>query len=80
MAPDESKNDVKPEPENGAASPTPDAGGTSPASNGVPLINPDLSEGVAFMRSAEAAGFTYSDMLNNIVNLALARSTNPNLK
>ena len=42
--------------------------------------NPDLSEGVAFMRSAEAAGFTYSDMLNNIVNLALARSTNPNLK
>jgi len=36
--------------------------------------NPDISEGVAFMRSAEAAGFTYKQMLTSLVNLALQRS------
>lgn len=38
--------------------------------------NPDISEGVAFMRSAETAGYTYPEMLTKIVELALARRTN----
>lgn len=36
--------------------------------------NPDLSEGVAFMRSAETAGYKYEEMLVKIVELALKRS------
>lgn len=36
--------------------------------------NPDISEGVAFMRSAEAAGYSYNKMLLKIVELALQRS------
>lgn len=35
--------------------------------------NPDLSEGVGFMRSAEAAGYEYGEMLGKIIQLALAR-------
>ena len=35
--------------------------------------NPDLTEGVGFMRSAAAAGFTYNDILSKIINYALAR-------
>ena len=37
--------------------------------------NPDVSEGVAFMRSAEAAGHSFEEMIVKIVNLALQRST-----
>lgn len=36
--------------------------------------NPDISESVAFMRSAETAGYSYSKMLVKIVELALARN------
>lgn len=36
--------------------------------------NPDVSEGVAFMRSAEAAGHSFEEMIVKIVNLALQRS------
>ncbi len=35
--------------------------------------NPDLTEGAGFMRSAEAAGYTYSSALKRIVELALER-------
>jgi D-alanine-D-alanine ligase len=35
--------------------------------------NPDLTEGAGFMRSAEAAGYTYERMLKKIINLAWAR-------
>lgn len=35
--------------------------------------NPDLSEGVGFMRSAAAAGIPYGEMLSKIIQLALAR-------
>lgn len=35
--------------------------------------NPDLSEGAGFMRSAEAAGYSYGQMLNEIIKLALLR-------
>lgn len=35
--------------------------------------NPDLTEGAGFMRSAEAAGFTYTSALRKIVDLAIAR-------
>lgn len=38
--------------------------------------NPDISEGVAFMRSAEAAGYSFDEMLVRIVNLALQRNPN----
>ncbi len=37
--------------------------------------NPDLSEGAGFMRSAEAAGYTYQSMIKHIIDLALARKT-----
>jgi len=37
--------------------------------------NPDISEGVAFMRSAETAGYKYEDMLVKIVELALSRKS-----
>ncbi|PKL81725.1 MAG: D-alanine--D-alanine ligase [Ignavibacteriae bacterium HGW-Ignavibacteriae-3] len=37
--------------------------------------NPDIAEGVAFMRSSETAGYSYEEMLVNIVNFALNRST-----
>lgn len=37
--------------------------------------NPDISEGVAFMRSAETAGYKYEDMLVKIVELALLRKS-----
>lgn len=36
--------------------------------------NPDLTEGVSFMESAEKAGFTFSATLKSIVEFALARS------
>lgn len=35
--------------------------------------NPDLTEGAGFMRSAEAAGYQYDDMLVKIIDLALKR-------
>ena len=35
--------------------------------------NPDLTEGAGFMRSAEAAGFTYTTALRKIIDLALER-------
>lgn len=35
--------------------------------------NPDLSEGAGFMRSAEAAGYTYRTALGKIIELALER-------
>jgi len=35
--------------------------------------NPDLTEGIGFMRSAETAGFNYNDILAKIVNFALER-------
>jgi D-alanine-D-alanine ligase len=35
--------------------------------------NPDLSEGAGFMRSAEAAGYNYQDMLVRIIEMALTR-------
>lgn len=36
--------------------------------------NPDLTEGVSFMESAEAAGYSFSQTLRRIVELALERS------
>jgi len=35
--------------------------------------NPDLTEGVGFMRSADAAGYTYEETLDKIIKLAFAR-------
>jgi D-alanine-D-alanine ligase len=35
--------------------------------------NPDLTEGAGFMRSAEAAGISYSQVLKKIVEMAFAR-------
>jgi len=35
--------------------------------------NPDLTEGAGFMRSAEAAGLSYAEVLEKIIKLALAR-------
>jgi len=35
--------------------------------------NPDLTEGAGFMRSAEAAGIAYDEMLEKIIQFALAR-------
>lgn len=35
--------------------------------------NPDLTEGAGFMRSAEAAGYEYDDMLVRIIELAMKR-------
>jgi D-alanine-D-alanine ligase len=35
--------------------------------------NPDLTEGAGFMRSAEAAGYSYTDTLIKIINLAWKR-------
>lgn len=35
--------------------------------------NPDLTEGAGFMRSAESAGMTYSQVLKKIVDMAYAR-------
>ncbi|QQS34889.1 MAG: ATP-grasp domain-containing protein [Ignavibacteriales bacterium] len=40
--------------------------------------NPDLTEGAGFMRSAEAAGFTYGTALQRIVELALERNKRNN--
>jgi D-alanine-D-alanine ligase len=39
--------------------------------------NPDLTEGVSFMESAEAAGHSFGEMLATIVELALERKTVP---
>jgi D-alanine-D-alanine ligase-like ATP-grasp enzyme len=36
--------------------------------------NPDLTEGVSFMESAEKAGMTFSGTLRKIVELALSRT------
>lgn len=41
--------------------------------------NPDLTEGAGFMRSAEAAGFTYVGALKEILRLAMLRSKNDQL-
>ncbi len=38
--------------------------------------NPDLTEGAGFMRSAEAAGYSYQKALKKIVDLAYARKNN----
>jgi len=38
--------------------------------------NPDLTEGVGFARSAAAAGYAYSEVLDRIIKLALARKKN----
>jgi len=35
--------------------------------------NPDLTEGAGFMRSAEAAGMSYSQVLKKIINMAYSR-------
>jgi D-alanine-D-alanine ligase len=35
--------------------------------------NPDLTEGAGFMRSAEAAGLSYVDVLIKIIGYALQR-------
>ncbi|NCQ19231.1 MAG: D-alanine--D-alanine ligase, partial [Ignavibacteria bacterium] len=35
--------------------------------------NPDLTEGAGFMRSAEAAGLTYDEVLEKLVRFALLR-------
>ena len=35
--------------------------------------NPDLTEGAGFMRSAEAAGFTYDEVLEKLIRFALLR-------
>jgi len=35
--------------------------------------NPDITEGVGFMRSAEAAGYSYSDILELLIRYALKR-------
>ncbi|MCC6396007.1 MAG: D-alanine--D-alanine ligase, partial [Bacteroidetes bacterium] len=37
--------------------------------------NPDLTEGVSFMESAEKAGLSFSRTLRMIVEFALARKT-----
>jgi D-alanine-D-alanine ligase len=37
--------------------------------------NPNISEGGGFMRSAEAAGYTYEEVLLKTINLALKRAT-----
>jgi D-alanine-D-alanine ligase len=42
--------------------------------------NPDLTEGAGFMRSMEAAGFTYSKALKKIINLAHKRGKRNNKK
>jgi D-alanine-D-alanine ligase len=47
--------------------------------DGVPYIlevnpNPDLTEGVSFMESAEKAGLSFSETLRRIVMYALERS------
>ncbi len=39
--------------------------------------NPDLTEGVAFMSSAQAAGMSFSETLRTIVQEALARAPDP---
>jgi D-alanine-D-alanine ligase len=39
--------------------------------------NPDLTEGVSFMESAEAAGYTFAQTLRKIVEFALARRPEP---
>jgi D-alanine-D-alanine ligase len=39
--------------------------------------NPDLTEGVSFMESAEKAGMTFSETLRKIVEFALTRRPNP---
>jgi D-alanine-D-alanine ligase len=36
--------------------------------------NPDLTEGVSFMESAEKAGFSFSQTLKRIVDMALSRA------
>lgn len=41
--------------------------------------NPDLTEGVSFMESAEAAGYSFSKALRRIVELALARKPRPTM-
>ncbi len=46
--------------------------------NGTPYVlevnpNPDLTEGVSFMESAEKAGLRFSETLRKIVNFALER-------
>ncbi len=38
--------------------------------------NPELSDGVGFMRSADAVGYSYGDILNMIVGMALKRKKN----
>jgi D-alanine-D-alanine ligase len=38
--------------------------------------NPDLTEGVSFMKSAERAGLSFSQTLRKIVDFALARGDN----
>jgi D-alanine-D-alanine ligase len=48
------------------------------AEDGTPYVlevnpNPDLTEGVSFMESAEAAGFGFSETLGRIVGFALGR-------
>jgi D-alanine-D-alanine ligase len=35
--------------------------------------NPDLTEGAGFMRSAEAAGYTYTSALRKIIDLTFER-------
>lgn len=42
--------------------------------------NPDLTEGAGFMRSTEAAGYTYVGTLKEILRLAMLRSNNEPLK
>lgn len=47
--------------------------------DGIPYVlevnpNPDLTEGVSFMESAEAAGFGFSETLRRIVEFALGRT------
>jgi len=47
--------------------------------DGIPYIlevnpNPDLTEGVSFMESAEKAGLSFSETLKRIVNFALERN------
>jgi D-alanine-D-alanine ligase len=39
--------------------------------------NPDLTEGVSFMHSAEVAGYTFSKTLRKIVEMAMARTPAP---
>jgi D-alanine-D-alanine ligase len=42
--------------------------------------NPDLTEGVAFMASAEAAGISFSKVLRAIVEEAIKRTPSPSPK